>query len=396
MSVAHSSLQRVYVRLSSLPVAAAGLRQDGTIVQANDQFRRLFGCGPVRSKERLPDLVADKHRQVIVDRLREVAVGQQLRVSMRLRSPRAHSSRSWITLEICRPGSGCAVPYLVYAQPTLGRRKQSTEQNRPGTSNDGPRRMGYEASGASLPAQSGNGESWPPLLSTLSHELRGSLNAIRGWAAVAESGALPSDRIPRAFRVIKRNAESLAKLVDTLFDLSRNASGSLNLSLELVDLSQLAALVAESTYPAARLHQVRLRLISAPSPLLVKGDRVRLEQVVRNLVDNAIKFTPPGGRVTLRTSSYAAFAALTIRDTGSGISPDVLPLIFDPFRQGGSPVASADVGMGLGLALTRELVRLHHGEIEARSAGEGRGSTFIVKLPLAAASDSASPHRAQQ
>jgi hypothetical protein len=118
----------------------------------------------------------------------------------------------------------------------LGRRKQGAEQDRPGTPNDGPGRMAHEASGAPLPAESGNGESWPPL-STLSHELRGSLNAIRGWAAVAESGALPSDRLPRAFRVIKRNAESLARLVDTLFDLSRNASGSLNLTLEPVDLS---------------------------------------------------------------------------------------------------------------------------------------------------------------
>ena len=389
MRLAQSSPRPVYVPLSSLPVAAAGLQQDGTIVQANDRFRRLFGCGPVRSKERLPDLVADRHRQVIVDSLREFAVRQQLRVSMRLRSLRSHSPRSWITIEICRLGSGCAVPYLVYAQPTLARRRLSTAQTRPATSNDVPNRMGDETSGRSSPAESGNGESWPPLLSTLSHELRGSLNAIQGWAAVAESGALPSDRIPGAFRVIKRNAASLAGLVDTLFDLSRNASGSLTLTLELVDLSQLAALVVESTYPVARLHQVSLRLSSARTPLLVKGDRIRLEQVVRNLVDNAIKFTPSGGRVTLRTSSHTPFAELAIRDTGTGMSRELLPVIFDPFRQGGSPVASADVGMGLGLALARELVRLHGGEIEARSAGEGRGSTFIVKLPLAVRSETA-------
>ena len=194
---------------------------------------------------------------------------------------------------------------------------------------------------------------------------------------------------PGAFRVIKRNAASLAGLVDTLFDLSRNASGSLTLTLELVDLSQLAALVVESTYPVARLHQVSLRLSSARTPLLVKGDRIRLEQVVHNLVDNAIKFTPSGGRVTLRTFSHTAFAELAIRDTGTGMSRELLPVIFDPFRQGGSPVASADVGMGLGLALARELVRLHGGEIEARSAGENRGSTFIVKLPLAVRSETA-------
>jgi hypothetical protein len=298
MRLAQSSPRPVYVPLSSLPVAAAGLQQDGTIVQANDRFRRLFGCGPVRSQERLPDLVADRHRQVIVDSLREFAVRQQLRLSMRLRSLRSHSPRSWITIEICRLGLGCAVPYLVYAQPTLARKRLSTAQTRPATSNDVPNRMGDQTSGRPSPAESGNGESWPPLLSTLSHELRGSLNAIQGWAAVAESGALPSDRIPGAFMEIKRNAASLAGLVITVFDLSRNASGSLTLTLELLDLSQLAALVVESTYPVARLHQVSLRLSSARTPLLVKGDRIRLEQVVRNLVDNAIKFTPSGGRVT--------------------------------------------------------------------------------------------------
>lgn len=387
MNVAHSSPRLVHVRLSSLPVAAAGLQQDGTIVQANDRFRRLFGCSPVRSKERLPDLVADAHRQVIVDSLQEFPVRQQLRVRLRPRSPRSHSPRPWITLEICRLGSGCGVPYLVYAQPTLARRRLSTAQIRLATSNDVPNRKADMASVPSQRTKSGIGESWPPLLSTLSHELRGSLNAIRGWAAVAESGALPSDRIPRAFKVIQRNAESLAGIVDTLFDLSRNASGSLTLALELVDLTQLATLAVESTYPAARLHKVSLRLSNARTPLLVQGDRIRLEQVVRNLLDNAIKFTPSGGRISLRISSHGPFAELAIRDTGIGISRELLPVIFDPFRQGGSPVVSADVGMGLGLALTRELVRLHHGEIEARSAGEGCGSTFIVKLPVAVRSE---------
>ena len=224
---------------------------------------------------------------------------------------------------------------------------------------------------------------WPPFLSTLSHELRGSLNAIRGWAAVAANGSLPSDRIPRAVKVIKQNAESLAALIDMLFDLSRNAAGSLALHLELVDINQLARLVVESNYPSAERHHVELQVSGARGTLLVNGDRIRLEQVVRNLVDNAIKFTPAGGRVIVHTERRAPFAKLVIRDTGSGISPEFLPIIFDPFRQGESRVEAADLGIGLGLALTRELVRLHHGRIEACSAGEGLGSTFIVKLPLA-------------
>jgi signal transduction histidine kinase len=183
--------------------------------------------------------------------------------------------------------------------------------------------------------------------------------------------------------VIRQNAESLAGLVDMLFDLSRNASGSLRLKLEAVDLNQLAVVVADSTYPAAQRHQVSLRIDRARTPLLVTGDRIRLEQVIRNLLENAIKFTPAGGSVTLRTSRRAADAELSVHDTGAGISREQLPVIFDPFRQGLAPVESADVGLGLGLALARDLVHLHHGEIRARSAGVGCGSTFTVTLPLA-------------
>ena len=358
----------VRVPLGSLPVAAAGLQEDGSVVEANDRFCRLFGCDPIRSRTRLSDLVVDAHRQTVVNGLREFAINrQQQHLDMRLRALCAHSSQSWLTIQIRRLRWVSTVPCIVYALPASTKEASST-------------------SSIAAFAASGSGASWPPLLSMLSHELRGSVNAIRGWAAAAEGGSLPSDRFPGAFGVISRHAQSLCGLVETLFDLSRNASGSLMLTLETIDLNQLAVLVVDSTYAAARRHRVALHFNCARTPLFVNGDRIRLEQILRTLLDNAIKFTPSGGSVMMRTSRCVPFCELIVHDTGAGISRDLLPVIFDPCRQGLAPLASRDAGLGLGLALAHELVHLHHGHIWARSAGEGFGSTFTVRLPLAPSS----------
>ena len=220
------------------------------------------------------------------------------------------------------------------------------------------------------------------MLTTLSHELRGSLNAIRGWVSMVQKGALPSDGIPRVFSIIGRNADNLWRLVETLFDLSRSAAGSLALTLETVDVAQLAELVAESSYPSASQRGVTVTTNCARTAFVVNGDRVRLEQVIRNLVDNAVKFTPAGGTVTISTTCQRSFGELVVNDTGAGIPPDVLPTIFDPFRRGGGDVAPSDAGVGLGLALVREIVELHRGEITAFSRGRGQGATFVVRLPL--------------
>jgi signal transduction histidine kinase len=222
------------------------------------------------------------------------------------------------------------------------------------------------------------------MLTTLSHELRGPLNAVRGWLSMIENGSLPLDKIPRAVAIIRQNADSVSRLVECLFDLSRNAAGSLELKLEGLDLNRLVELAVDSAYPAATQHGVTVTISRPRRALFVNGDRVRLEQVVRNLVENAIKFTPRGGAVHLRTRHRHPFAELVVGDTGMGISAQLLPTIFDPFRRGLHEAAQSDIGVGLGLALVRELVQLHHGEIRARSAGPGRGTTFIVKLPLAA------------
>jgi signal transduction histidine kinase len=199
---------------------------------------------------------------------------------------------------------------------------------------------------------------------------------------MAEKGVLPPERMARALTVIERNAASLSDLIDNVFDLSRKAAGALRLERKVVDLNSLTHAVVESSLPAARDHGVILTVGRSHPPLLVNGDPLRLEQVVRNLVTNALKFTPSSGRVHVHTQSDGLFAELVVTDNGLGISPDLLPVIFEPLWHDDAAVLPSERGLGLGLALVRELVQLHHGDVRALSGGQGQGSTFIVRLPL--------------
>jgi signal transduction histidine kinase len=218
---------------------------------------------------------------------------------------------------------------------------------------------------------------------TLSHEFRGPLAAIRGWVQMAEKGMIPAEKLPHALAVIGRNAASLSDMIEHVFDVSRSAAGSLVLDRGRVDLNPLVRLVVESSQPSAREHGVALTLRGTRGRLLVNGDAVRLEQVVRNLVENAIKFTPSGGHVHVQITGHRTFAELAVNDNGRGITPEMLPRIFEAFRHDHRSIRSSERGLGLGLALVRELVHLHDGEVRAVSGGAGQGSTFIVRLPLA-------------
>jgi signal transduction histidine kinase len=200
---------------------------------------------------------------------------------------------------------------------------------------------------------------------------------------MAESGALSPEKVPRAFTLIERNAASLSGLIDNLFDLSRLSAGSLELTRHVLDLNSLVQLVVDSTLPRVRQRNVHVTLKRARATLLVDADRCRLEQIVRNLVDNAIRFTPEGGQVHVHTRREGSFATVVVSDTGVGIQPDLLRVIFEPFQRADETLPPADRGLGLGLALVRELVHLHDGDVRALSGGIGQGSTFIVRLPIA-------------
>jgi PAS domain S-box-containing protein len=219
-------------------------------------------------------------------------------------------------------------------------------------------------------------------LATVSHELRTPLNAIFGWARMLQSSALDDDARARAVDAIVRSASAQAHLVEDLLDLSRIVTGRMRLDLEPLDLRTVIDAALEGVRPAAHAKNVALTatLDDGVGPLLGASDR--LQQVIWNLVMNAVKFTPHGGRVQVSLRRVEGSAEIVVADTGEGISADVLPHVFERFRQEDSSTTRAHAGLGLGLALVRHLVELHGGHVRAESPGKGQGATFTVTLPL--------------
>ena len=216
-------------------------------------------------------------------------------------------------------------------------------------------------------------------LAVVSHELRTPLGAILGWIGLLKAGALSAERTKHALDVIERNARSQNQLIDDLLDVSRILSGKLHVQMERVQLDELVRLAYETVLPSAETKGVALAIDVGPGLYEVMGDSTRLEQIVSNLLTNAIKFTPAGGSVRIVVESGERIS-LRVIDTGRGIAPDLLPFIFDRFRQGEGSMTRRYGGLGLGLAIVKHLVRIHGGSIRAESAGEGQGATFTIEM----------------
>jgi signal transduction histidine kinase/CheY-like chemotaxis protein len=222
-------------------------------------------------------------------------------------------------------------------------------------------------------------------LATVSHELRTPLNAILGWARMLAAKQLPSDRTDKGIATIERNASALSHIIEDLLDVSRIAAGTLRLAPSSVDLIAVAESALEAVRPLAAAKNIDLTFVpdaSVTKP--VSADADRLEQVLWNLLGNAIKFTSAGGHVDLSIERVGDHMEIEVADTGKGISPDFLPHVFDRFRQADGTPTRRHTGLGLGLALVRQLVELHGGTVQAASQGLGFGATFTVCLPLAA------------
>ena len=219
-------------------------------------------------------------------------------------------------------------------------------------------------------------------LATLSHELRTPLNAIMGYARMLRTGALAADRQQRAIETVERNASSLAQIVEDVLDVSRITSGKLRLHVAPVSLGQIIADAMATVSPAAHAKGVHLEMAVAPDTRTLHADADRLQQVLWNLLTNAVKFTDRGGRVEVRAHrSDDEHIDISVTDTGSGIPPAFLPLVFDRFSQGDSRFSREHGGLGLGLAIARHIVEMHGGTITAASEGQNRGATFHIRLP---------------
>jgi signal transduction histidine kinase len=219
-------------------------------------------------------------------------------------------------------------------------------------------------------------------LATLSHELRTPLNAIFGWAQILSMDADDPAAVREGIEVIDRNVRLQTQLIEDLLDVSRIISGKVRLDVQVVDLSELINSAIESVRPAADAKRLRLEQVIDPSAGPVSGDPARLQQVLWNLLTNAIKFTPKEGKIHVMLERINSHVELSVVDTGEGISPEFLPHLFERFSQSDASTTRKHGGLGLGLSIVKNLVELHGGSIRAQSAGEGRGATFVLRLPI--------------
>jgi signal transduction histidine kinase len=220
-------------------------------------------------------------------------------------------------------------------------------------------------------------------LATVSHELRTPLNGVFGWARMLQSADMDDATRERAVAAIVRGAAAQVRLIEDLLDISRIVIGNVQLDVQRLDLRDVVTVALDTVRPAAAAKGIAIEMQTAAAPLIVLGAENRLQQVIWNLLMNAVKFTPRHGRALLSLQQRDGDAELTVSDSGEGIAAHVLPYVFDRFRQEDSSSTRAHAGLGLGLALVRHLVELHGGSVTAESPGKGQGATFVVRLPLA-------------
>lgn len=237
-------------------------------------------------------------------------------------------------------------------------------------------------------------------LATLSHELRTPLSAMLGWCQMLREGTVPADRTAHALRVIERNAVAQLRLVEDLLDVSRIAAGKFALDMQTADPTAVVQGAIESIQPVAEAKGVGLSVHIGRDPGAdggcLHGDPGRLQQAVWNLLSNAIKFTPRGGDVHVSVSHVGSSVQITVRDTGDGISGAALPRVFDRLHQGENGTARQHAGLGLGLAIVRQVVELHQGSVSAESGGLGQGATFRIELPMSIATPSSTGPAAER
>jgi PAS domain S-box-containing protein len=219
-------------------------------------------------------------------------------------------------------------------------------------------------------------------LATVSHELRTPLNAMLGWATILRSKQLDQATMNRALETIERNARAQNQLINDLLDVSRIITGKLRLNVSPVVLVSVIETAIDSIRPAAEAKNIRIQSLLDPAAGPISGDPDRLQQVFWNLLSNAVKFTPKGGRIQIRLERINSHVEVTVSDTGQGISPEFLPYVFERLQQADSTTTRVHGGLGLGLAIVRHLVELHGGSVQAASAGEGKGASFMVNLPI--------------
>ena len=354
---------------------------NGTITSWNSGAERMFGYAPAEViGQSIGIIIPPERRNEQVELIQRLGRGEKIEPFETERVAR-DGRRLPISLTVSpvRNPQGVVIGVSKIARDISDRLRADQERARLLASEHSARTQAEEANHAK-----------DQFLATASHELRTPLNAILGWAAILERSASPDDRTLKGLQSIKRNTRTLAQLVEDLLDVSRMNSGKMRLDVTRLDFGDVIDAAVETILPAASAKDIAINVAVDPASRAMLGDATRLQQAVWNLLSNAVKFTPAGGRVDVETRVENGQIELTVTDSGVGIDAAFLPYVFDRFRQADVSSSRTHSGLGLGLAIVRNLVELHGGRVRAESDGTNAGTRFVLQLPR---KDSAPPTR---
>ena len=346
-------------------------------ILANSQFKAEFGWAPDESVS-WPELLARVLRE---DRAKfadavDSAFVQGTEIDLIVRAHRRGRERQWLSVRgrAANSDEGIVTHLLLTSRNvSLARRAAAGRQRERASVLEQERKLREAAEAANRAKDE--------FLAVISHELRSPLNAILGWNRILAVKRSDDTEVASITPRIEHSAKAQLKMVNDLLDLGRVGTGKLKIEPRPTQLGRIVNMALEAARPAAAARDITLGSELTPGAGHVRGDGDRLQQVVGNLLSNAVKFTPSGGRITVRVRDVDGLAELTVADTGRGIAPELLPHVFDRFRQGDSSSTRHSGGLGLGLTLVHEIVLLHGGTVSASSPGVGAGATFVVRLP---------------
>jgi len=345
-------------------------------LRANSQFKAEFGWAPDARPDwrSLEERVAAEDRVRLVEAL-QTAITAGVDVDLVVRSDWRPGESQWVALRGRKVdyGSGEIAVILTSRNVSIERAAKSIEASERAAVIDHERKLRTDAEAANRVKDQ--------FLSVFSHELRSPLNAILGWNRILALKRRDDPEVAAISPRIEHSARAQLKMVNDLLDLGRIETGKLRIEPRPMQLAHVAAAALDVARPAAAAKGITLSADFEPGAGQLRGDPDRLQQVVANLLSNAVKFTPTGGQIGVRLRNAGGMTELCVQDTGQGIPADLLPHVFDRFRQGDSSSTRHAGGLGLGLALVREIVSLHGGSVYAVSAGRGTGATFIARFP---------------
>jgi PAS domain S-box-containing protein len=374
------SEERLRATFENAPVGISETSLDGTLLRVNEGFCRIVGYSADELQGGLfQHITHPDDLPTNLEHYRRLKAGEVPHYEMEKRYIRRDGSIVWVHLfgSLVRHRDGSPAYGVAVIQDITERKRAqaallANEQEREALLRAEQR--------ARLQAEEAN-RLKDEFLATVSHELRTPLNAITGWTAVARMHPGDGPAVQRALEIIERNARAQKQLIEDLLDVSRIITGKLRLELGPVDVRRVAEAALDTAAAAAAAKKIELLLQADADLPVIAADFTRLQQVVWNLLANAVKFTPDGGRVCVSVRRQGREAEIGVHDTGEGIAPEFLPFVFDRFRQADGSITRRHGGLGLGLSIVRHIVELHGGRVSAESAGAGRGASFVVRLP---------------